>query len=92
MPSLNGIEGSQLRYFLIRVFSELRPLTPLGASRSLSGEFSKEIKKLLDEITRTRVFLEAHIDFPEEEIGEIEILKIKISLLSFLQQKLNKTT
>lgn len=49
----------------------------LGASRSLSGEFSKEIKKLLDEITRTRVFLEAHIDFPEEEIGEIEILKIR---------------
>ena len=52
----------------------------LGASRSLSGEFSKNIKDLLSEITQTRVFIEAHIDFPEEEIGALEIQRIKEKL------------
>ncbi|MEI7838819.1 MAG: tRNA uridine-5-carboxymethylaminomethyl(34) synthesis GTPase MnmE [bacterium] len=66
----------------------------LGASRSLSGEFSKEINILLEEITRTRVFIEAYIDFPEEEIGEFELNQIKKRLLleiDITNKLLNKT-
>jgi len=66
----------------------------IGASRSLSGVFSNNIKSLLKDITQTRVFIEAHIDFPEEEIGELEIKKIKDKLISEIKisnQLLQKT-
>ena len=38
------------------------------AQRSLSGEFSDRIEQLASEITRLRVYVEAALDFPEEEI------------------------
>jgi len=57
----------------------------LSASRSLSGTFSKNIKNLLEDIKQTRVFIEAHIDFPEEEIGELELTKIKEKLLTEIE-------
>ncbi len=39
-----------------------------SAVRSLSGEFSERVRVLMDEIVHLRVFVEAAIDFPEEEI------------------------
>lgn len=39
-----------------------------SAQRSLQGEFSKAINKLLKEIIELRVYVEAALDFPEEEI------------------------
>ncbi len=39
-----------------------------SAVRSLSGEFSKRVQSLTDQIVKLRVFVEAAIDFPEEEI------------------------
>lgn len=39
-----------------------------AAGRSLSGEFSKRIKKVDEEVTELRAFVEATLDFPEEEI------------------------
>ena len=42
-----------------------------SAMRSLSGEFSRLIQKLLDDLTELRVFVEACIDFPEEDIDFI---------------------
>ena len=39
-----------------------------SAMRSLSGEFSKKIHTLTDDITKLRVYVEAAIDFPEEEV------------------------
>ncbi len=39
-----------------------------AAQRSLSGLFSARINALLEELTAIRVFVEAAIDFPEEEI------------------------
>lgn len=42
-----------------------------SASRSLSGAFSKQVNDLLDQLIRLRVFIEAAIDFPEEEIDFI---------------------
>jgi tRNA modification GTPase len=43
----------------------------LNASRSLQGEFSKKIEDLVTAVTRLRVYVEAAIDFPEEEIDFI---------------------
>jgi tRNA modification GTPase len=42
-----------------------------SAMRSLSGEFSRRIDELLEELIALRVFVEAAIDFPEEEIDFI---------------------
>ena len=43
-----------------------------SAARSLSGEFSKEIKALLEQLTHLRMLVEATLDFPEEDIDFIE--------------------
>lgn len=40
----------------------------IAAQRSLQGEFSKKISKILIELISLRVWIEAAIDFPEEEI------------------------
>ncbi len=39
-----------------------------GALRALQGEFSRKINELNDSLTKLRVFIEAAIDFPEEEL------------------------
>jgi tRNA modification GTPase len=39
-----------------------------GALRSLQGEFSQRIRTLIEQLTRLRIYVEAAIDFPEEEI------------------------
>ncbi len=39
-----------------------------AALRSLEGDFSNKIHKILDELIKLRVYIEAAIDFPEEEI------------------------
>ncbi len=39
-----------------------------SAARSLVGEFSSRVHRLMDELTELRVHVEACIDFPEEEI------------------------
>lgn len=39
-----------------------------AAQRSLSGEFSKKIAALQEQLTGLRVYIEAAIDFPDEEI------------------------
>jgi len=39
-----------------------------AAQRSLQGVFSDQVNSLLDELTALRVFVEAAIDFPDEEI------------------------
>lgn len=39
-----------------------------NAARSLQGEFSRLINLLVDEVTQLRVYVEAAIDFPDEEV------------------------
>jgi len=39
-----------------------------AAARSLQGEFSSRVHALVDQVTRLRMYVEAAIDFPEEEI------------------------
>jgi tRNA modification GTPase len=43
-----------------------------GATRSLSGEFSKEIHTLRDALIHLRMLVEATLDFPEEEIDFLQ--------------------
>ncbi len=43
-----------------------------SASRSLSGEFSKEIHGLRDALIHLRMLVEATLDFPEEEIDFLQ--------------------
>ena len=38
------------------------------ALRSLQGEFSSQINNILDQLIKLRIFVEAAIDFPEEEV------------------------
>lgn len=43
-----------------------------GASRSLSGEFSREIHLLRDALIHLRMLVEATLDFPEEELDFLQ--------------------
>jgi tRNA modification GTPase len=43
-----------------------------SALRSLSGEFSQEIRGLVEDFVELRMLAEAHIDFPEEGIGFLD--------------------
>ncbi|MEQ1535515.1 MAG: tRNA uridine-5-carboxymethylaminomethyl(34) synthesis GTPase MnmE [Burkholderiaceae bacterium] len=43
-----------------------------GATRSLSGEFSKEVHSLRDALIHLRMLVEATLDFPEEEIDFLQ--------------------
>ena len=47
-----------------------------GAIRSLQGEFSDEINNLKHQLINLRVWVEASIDFPEEEIDFIESRRV----------------
>jgi len=50
------------------------------AVRSLDGEFSRRIHALVDQLTRLRMYVEAAIDFPEEEIDFLSDGKVATDL------------
>lgn len=51
-----------------------------AAAASMSGVFSKEVKKLSDQVLQIRTLVEATLDFPEEEIDFIEKYEVKARL------------
>ena len=59
----------------------------LSAVRSLTGEFSEKINKILSELVSLRVFIEATIDFSDEEIDFLESHEVSNKLHN-LKQKL----
>jgi tRNA modification GTPase len=59
------------------------------AIRSLQGEFSNLINVLVSSVIELRVFVEAAIDFPEEEIDFLASSNVK-EKLSHLRQELDK--
>lgn len=61
-----------------------------GAMRSLQGEFSNKVHRLLEELIRLRMYVEAAIDFPEEEIDFLADDKVRDSI-ERLQQTLEAT-
>jgi tRNA modification GTPase len=62
-----------------------------GALRSLKGEFSHQVKALDIEIVQLRMFVEAAIDFPEEEIDFLSDEHLKVGLDSALSRLINLT-
>ena len=59
------------------------------AVRSLEGDFSKEINLLVEAITQLRIYVEAAIDFPEEEIDFISDGRVA-NELSHIKQNLER--
>jgi tRNA modification GTPase len=59
-----------------------------AATRSLVGEFSREIQALLDGLVELRVFIEATLDFPEDEVDFIRAANVAGKIQS-LQQTLD---
>lgn len=60
------------------------------AIRSLQGDFSKKIQALNEQLIQLRLYVEAAIDFPEEEIDFLNDGKIA-AMLNALLQDLNAT-
>jgi tRNA modification GTPase len=58
----------------------------LNASRSLQGKFSHKINELVAMVTNLRVYVEAAIDFPEEEIDFIREGQVKEQLADIIEQ------
>lgn len=56
------------------------------ALKSLQGEFSNQIKKLNEELIYLRMYVEAAIDFPEEEIDFLNDGKVAAYLQAILKQ------
>jgi len=61
-----------------------------GAMRSLSGEFSNKINELLQSLIELRMYVEAAIDFPEEEIDFLADDSISSGLQNLIEQ-INQT-
>lgn len=63
-----------------------------AASRSLQGVFSKEIQELNEELLSLRTYVEATLDFPEEEVDFIEKGHIRknVALLLERLERINK--
>ncbi|MDA0237633.1 MAG: tRNA uridine-5-carboxymethylaminomethyl(34) synthesis GTPase MnmE, partial [Proteobacteria bacterium] len=58
----------------------------LSAHRSLSGEFSSRTEAIKDELIEIRVFVEAAIDFSDEEIDFLEDRLVKDRIKSISQK------
>ncbi|MEJ2529951.1 MAG: tRNA modification GTPase, partial [Gammaproteobacteria bacterium] len=56
------------------------------AIRSLAGDFSDQVHLLVAAVTQLRMFVEAAIDFPEEEIDFLADGKVNADLLAIQQQ------
>lgn len=56
------------------------------AVRSLQGEFSRQVRSLVERLISLRVYVEAAIDFPEEEIDFLGESKIGTDLLALIQE------
>jgi len=60
-----------------------------NALRSLQGAFSRQIDALCEQLTQLRIYIEAAIDFPEEEIDFLADGQV-LGQLQALQQALNQ--
>ncbi len=56
----------------------------IAATRSLQGEFSKKINQLVADVTHLRMYVEAAIDFPEEEINFLQDEHVHNSLAKLI--------
>ncbi|MEM7430457.1 MAG: tRNA uridine-5-carboxymethylaminomethyl(34) synthesis GTPase MnmE [Pseudomonadota bacterium] len=66
-----------------------------AALRSLSGEFSAQVMSVADQVERIRIYVEAAIDFPEEEVdflGDAELMSMIDAANSAFDALLKVTT
>ncbi len=64
----------------------------LAAQSSLSGKFSSDINACIDSLVASRVFIEASLDFPEEETGDENLNEVGLEIkkqLSFVETSLS---
>ncbi len=54
------------------------------ALRSLQGEFSLQVKQIIEQLIQLRIFIEAAIDFPTEEIDFISESTVDLDLQSLI--------
>jgi len=57
-----------------------------AAIRSLQGEFSTRVHALVDDLIRLRIYVEAAIDFPEEEIDFLSDGEVQRQLTGIVQR------
>ncbi|WP_196158891.1 tRNA uridine-5-carboxymethylaminomethyl(34) synthesis GTPase MnmE [Reinekea sp. G2M2-21] len=57
-----------------------------SAVRSLQGDFSAAVHSLVEQLIQLRIYVEAAIDFPEEEIDFLSDGKVESDLRSVMQQ------
>jgi tRNA modification GTPase len=57
-----------------------------SATRSLQGEFSATISRLVEQLTQLRMLVEATLDFPEEELEFLKAAGAKPKLLAIQSQ------
>ena len=56
------------------------------ALKSLQGAFSREVDQLVDQLTNLRIYVEAAIDFPDEEIDFLSDGKVRGDLVGIIEQ------
>lgn len=61
----------------------------VSALRSLTGEFSQKINEIVEQVIHLRMYVEAAIDFPDEEIDFLADDKITQQLTNITQQTEN---
>ncbi|WP_457681676.1 tRNA uridine-5-carboxymethylaminomethyl(34) synthesis GTPase MnmE [Thermovibrio sp.] len=71
---------------LIEAKSELQAEVAL---KQLEGELSREIERIRDELLEVKAYIEAAVDFPEEEVEIIESGKVKEKLIE-VKEKIEK--
>jgi tRNA modification GTPase len=59
------------------------------AIRSLEGEFSRHIERLLERLIQLRIYVEAAIDFPEEEVDFLSDGKVSTDLQEIIDSVAN---
>ena len=57
-----------------------------SALQSLQGEFSNEVHELVDQVTNLRLYVEAAIDFPDEEVDFLSDGKIASALYKIIDK------
>ena len=88
--TLRGFLNDKIDLTQAEAISDLIDASSEAAARaavsSLSGEFSRQVNTLCDDITHLRLLVEATLDFPEEEIEFLEKYQAKEQLTDILEQ------
>jgi tRNA modification GTPase len=86
---LNGRIDLTQAEAVLDVINSLTAESRKSAVNQLRGSLSKKIDSMRDDLIELAAFVEAHIDFPEEDIGSISMHKMKKMALN-VQGSLNR--